>query len=45
MARSDMRDFEWDFIKKCNYSGTLTSTNRKRFSIFINNLPIYKSIQ
>ena len=28
-----------------NYSGTLTPTNRKRFFIFINNLPIYKSIQ
>ena len=28
-----------------NYSGTLTPTNRKRYSFFINNLPIYKSIQ
>ena len=32
-------------IRNRNYSGTLTPTNRKRFSIFINNLPIYKSIQ
>ena len=28
-----------------NYSGTLTPTNGKRFSIFINNLAIYKSFQ
>ena len=28
-----------------NYSGTLTPTNWKRFYIFINNLPIYKSFQ
>ena len=32
-------------LKKGNYSGTLTPTNWNRFSIFINNLPIYKSIQ
>ena len=29
----------------CNYSGTLIPTNWKRFYIFINNLPIYKSFQ
>ena len=30
---------------KSNYSGTLTPTNRKSYSIFINNLPIHKSFQ
>ena len=29
----------------CNYSGTLAPINWSRYSIFINNLSIYKSVQ
>ena len=38
---------QWDWIPevKGNYSGTLTPTNWKIFTNFINNLPIYKSFQ
>ena len=32
-------------LREGNYSGTLTSTNWKIFSNFINKLPIYKSFQ